>query len=672
MNKHYAPLITTAVIAATALSAFAQSSSNSQSIVVTATRTRRQKAEVPASVAVITRDQIRASAAINADDLLREQPGVSTMRGTGMGQGMPSRINVRGVPGSQRTLLLLDGMPLDEASTRFISINEVPVHAIRRVELIRGPFSSLYGTDAFSGVMNIITDPATGQRQTEVLAKGGNAGFREASISHSDGLGKVNYSLTIDQRSIDNYVARDFIIERQYSYVTQDYVETRKDTENHEYRDLRALGSISVDLSDNSSLSTHWRYFEGDLGYGQKTAVTHPTPEDNVTKTRTAMIGTQYTSKWAHDIDFRFGGYVRAQERQLWGLDFSHFGTSNSPVYARSYASHESDEWKLDTGIDFDISDSQTVLLGADTRRTQTDFSPVRNSSTMQPLPNSAGTDPHIWNSSLFAQYEGGPWKGVTLVSGVRLDHHSEFGEAVSPRAGVSMAVTEDTTVRISGGRAFRAPALLELAQPDISYGYITFKGNPDLVPEYIATGDMEVEHKVTEDLSCRVALFYSEMDDLIGNRTTGTTLMGVNIDKARSKGIETEVNIGLTDSLDLRVHYTFQEAKDISTDGQLDYVPDETAGATVRLHKTFGRWRLDGSIAETYVGERGFLDWTSSQWYALPEYWRTDLAIKGTLDDRFWVGVSVQNATDEEYQESALATLAPARMASFEAGSRF
>ena len=132
-------------------------SSKLTDVVVTAAGYPQRRENIPASVTVVDGNDIESTPARNIDDVLRSVPGVSLLQTVGMGYGLPSQINVRGVPGQHAVLVLMDGMPLNEALGGFMNISQAPVQSIKQVEVVRGPFSSLYGADAFAGVINMIT-----------------------------------------------------------------------------------------------------------------------------------------------------------------------------------------------------------------------------------------------------------------------------------------------------------------------------------------------------------------------------------------------------------------------------------------------------------------------------------------------------------------------------------
>jgi len=672
MKQFIASLCISCIALTVAAEQAAKVATNAQPIVVTATRTQRQLLEVPASVSVITDEQIGAAAGRNVDDCLRQVQGVSIVQVMGMSQGMPSRINVRGVPGETRLLLLADGLPLNEAISRFISINEVPMDSIQQVEVIRGPFSSLYGTDAFSGVINIITKEYPEEPEIGISGGMGNSGYRNFAADTGGSSGPLKYRLDFERRSIDNYLARDYAIDRRYDYATEKYTDTRITPDNFDYVDTKVLGKLSLDMGPDTTLSLFGRYFQGDMGYGLKDlSPLYPTPVDNVTMTRTAIAGATLNTAWSSDLDIKIGGYYRRQTRALWGLDL--FGMDGeTPVYAQSYSETVCDEWQASCDGDLKIGSSHTLSAGFEIKRSTVDFVALQRLDNGTDFPGAAGSKNHLVDSGLFVQDEikmTSKWK---VIGGLRVDNNSEFGTALSPRASTLYAVSEQTTIRASVGRAFRAPSLVELYQPPLSFGYVTFVSNPDLKPEYVWSVDMEIEHHVSKALSGRIGVFYNDMDDLIANKASGDVLTNVNLDKARSAGVEAGIDLIMTSYATAFMTYTFVKAENKNTGGELEYIPKHTGSAGLRLNKSFNNWRIEGSLAETYAGTRGFQDWSSGSWYEFDEYFRTDIALKTTYRDGLWVKIGVQNVTDERYQESMMSPLAPGRLAVLEAGARY
>ncbi|HMA63781.1 MAG: TonB-dependent receptor, partial [Fibrobacterota bacterium] len=222
---------------------YSQSDSTSDSslqrldrVIVSATKSSRKISESAASVVVITRKEIQASAAKNIDDVLQYASGVQVKRSVGMGEGVPSDIVLRGIPGAlaaARVLILVDGIPTNVAGTPFLIVNEIPLDAIQRIEIVKGPFSSLYGANALGGVINIITIQGDGKPTFTVSgetsypftildnAKGDNPDlwddvnvetYWNASVQSSGKIGKYDYLVSAGARTIGNYFLNDSVM----------------------------------------------------------------------------------------------------------------------------------------------------------------------------------------------------------------------------------------------------------------------------------------------------------------------------------------------------------------------------------------------------------------------------------------------------------------------------
>lgn len=640
-------------------------------IVVTATRAPVARADVPASVTVISGEAIRNSPARNADDLLRSVPGVSVLRSYGMGHGIPSELNVRGVPGTHRTLLLADGIPLNEASSGFLAINEVPAGVIRQMEVVRGPFSALYGTDAFAGVVNLLTfDPADGPL-FETAAGAGNGGYRSGSVRTIGGQAGHGYAAALDARSIDNYLGRRYVIESVASPSGQ-MTPVRHDAENYNYRDVRALGKVTQSVGAESMLTIQGRYFESELGYGQTDRrPLYPTLVDNDSDNRTALVGASLESAPTADLHTRFGGFYREQKREQFGLNVSGL-YQGYPLFAPTRSENDGNDWQVEGHADYRLNADHTLSGGAEFHRVTCDFSELWDTRTGAALPGSTGHDASMDNGGAYLQEQADLTRALRLTAGARLDANSEFEDAVSPRVGARLLATDRTTIRASAGRAYRAPSLLELEQPPISFGSAVFVSNPNLDPEYITAADADVEQRLTDALTAHAGGFYNDMQDLIAQRVQGDRVTFVNIDDASSYGAEAGADWKAMDSLTLFAAYTWLQTEDDTTGRDLPYAAEHAGSAGARLSHRAGPWLGECSASEAYVGTRGYFDYQTGLWQDLEAYWRTDGSIRATYRDTVWLAFGVQNAANTRYRESSTLNPAPARLWSLEAGIRW
>ena len=642
-------------------------------IVVTATRLDVSRDAVPASVSVVDRETLQFAPGRNVDDALRRLAGVTVVRSYGMGAGIPSQINLRGVPGLHGILLMLDGEPLSEAYSGFQGVNEVPDAAIRRVEVVRGPFSALYGADAFAGVVQILTDEPTAMPGTEVSGSAGNEGYRHGSASSRGRLGGTDYLVALDARSIDNYLASDEIIESHWDAASGRLFEVRRPAENFDYSDSRALARLGRQVGESSRLTVHGRLYDGHLGYGQTDLRSlYPAVGDNKVDTQTQAAGADVDTVWSDELRSRATLAYRRQERGLTGLNMG--GVQNGqPVFVTTHSKTDTDNWRAGGQVSAAFSPGNRLTGGLDLEQTVSRFHPATDASNGMPLSPGGSMRADVENAGLFAQDEAAILPRLSVVTGARLDSHSEFGEVLSPKAAMLYRAAEGTLARVSVGRAYRAPSLLELFQPDVSYGNYVFHSNPGLKPEYIVSADAGIEQRFSDRVRAHLDVFYNDMSDLISRRTTGTSITFENVDEAWSAGAEAGVDVVVCDGLTLFVNYTRQQSEDRATGFDLAYIPENIGNAGMRgLLWRGGVIRVDGMLAEQYIGTRGYVDGEIGMWRELDAYWRTDASLRATWKETIWVGAGAQNLANTMYQEASTLNPAPRCLWQVEAGIRW
>jgi len=642
-------------------------------VVVTASRLREPLAEVPASVSVIGTNELRTTPARHVDDAIRSTPGVYVLRSVGMGYGLPVQINLRGVPGQHAVLLLADGLPMNDAVAGFAAVNEVALESVRQIEVVRGPFSALYGADAFAGVINVLSlDPE--QRPTAaVRGRFGNEGFTEFLIQGSAGDRSSGFTVDLSTRSIDNALAQDTIIDRQWDAASGTYFERTLPAENYGYRDTRLHGRYTHDLGSDTHIDIIGRYSDSEQGYGLADyRPLFPETVETDMENESAMLGMVISSDLSEGLSFKGRAYYRDQQRRQYGLDVADLA-GGVPGFARSRSYTDGRDWFLDGAADLRLSETHTLTIGSDFTRNDADFSPLYDALTGEPFPVSSGRRAHSSSAGLYAQDRAALTDRLELLAGLRVDEHSTFGTAVSPKAGLLFTATDRTRLRTSVGRAYRAPTLTELYQPDILFGNVLFQSNPDLEPEYILSADLGLDHSFSCRAELRADIFYNDMSDLISKQVDGTSLRFANTDDAESYGIETGLDLTLATGCVVTVTYTEQRGENRDTGADLEHIPERLASIGLRLSRDLGKaWRTDFSITEQHVGERSYIDLASGQRQELDAYWRTDAALRFTFRDAVWVGATIENATDTTYQEWPLINPAPGRLYALEVGGQW
>ncbi|KMQ51658.1 Outer membrane vitamin B12 receptor BtuB [Chitinispirillum alkaliphilum] len=656
-----------------------------EEIVVTATRNERKVSELPVSVSVISREEIASSTAHNIDDLLSGSSGVQVRRNVGMGEGIPSDIMMRGIPGAlaaTRVLVLVDGIPTNAAGTPFLILNVIPLEAVERIEIVRGPYSSLYGANAFGGVINVITrnpksaveleartetslpftalyNRTNGYRGSEFL----NSSFKKAYYNNSFLFGaqreRFNLLLSGGVRSIGNYLMRDS------AFVRSGENTFYKEGDNHEYRDVRLMSRGGFFINEDVDLTVHARFFASELGFG----LTRGIPGYEVTtKGQMFLLGPQLRVMLGEQSEIGLGGFFRVVDGTFYGE--TPYAASHRPTFWNS----RSGDWQIEGNYIYRSSLAGTWTAGFDYLFNNISFGATLDSRTKDTISGSYGVDEFISAGGIYLQNEFRlPWR-VELTSGIRSDFNSVSSGSISPKFGFAWRAHDKLILRTSAGTAFRAPATSELFMPDMQLNnIILLRSNPNLEPERIRSVDGGIEFRPTESFRFVCDIYYNSMKDLITQRLFIDDVVGVthrNVNRAVSRGAELEIDWEPAHWIRLNANYNHQNTKNRDELTALDYIPDHNGAVRAQLKSDFGRYTFQGTLAKVFVGKRGFMDLENSRFQELDPYIRTDLTLRLDFENTYWAVLSAQNLFDAEIEESP-GTLTPGRFFSLELGTR-
>ncbi len=458
-------------------------------IVVTATRTTRTLAQTTSAVTVITRQQIEAKKPLDLVDAIRLAPGVSiSQSGT---QGKTASIFMRGT-NSNQTLVLIDGVRANSPADGRFDFGTIPVENIERIEIVRGPQSALYGSDALGGVINIITRKGTGDFQSGArLELGSQRTNKQVVTAHGDagnGTG-VSFSLT--------------------------RLDTRGFFKNDDYRNLGASLRLDKALTTNSNLSFTLRTDDAKTGTpGQIYFNFDPNAR---TDSRDLESSLQFNNRSGNRTDrVILGAYDRH-------VDFNDPLNPGQPFSTFTDSRNRSRVLTLDAQSSF-AQGAQTLTFGGELRR---ENASVNSTSTYGPTDFSRATN----TQALFAQdeYRRGAF---ALVSGLRYENNSQFGNNLSGRLSGSYDLNARTKLKASIGTGFKAPSFNDLYYPNY--------GNPNLQPEKSVGGDLGIEYSTTRGGSLEVTAFYNRLRNLItGVFIPPTTFEAGNVGRATTQGIE-------------------------------------------------------------------------------------------------------------------------------------
>lgn len=433
-----------AALAAFVLS-FAPSALHAQApldpVIVTATRYPTRVAETLADVTVITREDIERSARLTLPELLRGLPGLQ-VTATG-GPGQVSGVFIRGANTGQ-TLVLVDGMRLASATVGTTAIEHLPLDQIERIEIVRGPASSLYGADAVGGVIQIFTRRGSGEPRVNASAGYGSYGTFIGSAGFAGQSGATRYQLRLGYASSDAFSA--IANPQNLAYNPDDDGYTNRNVTasvSHQFHERLEAGVSFF----RTNAKTHYDGVTFDPFFNPITAFDFKNRQE--LQTLAAHARARVTDAWSSTL--RVGQSRDALS--IHGLD----GFTNTPTTDAVTTTQNQAIWQNDiaTGLG-------RFLAAAEWRRDgvsgTTDYAVSRRT---------------VW--SVLGGWTGG-FGPASFQANVRYDDNSQFGGKTTGSAAAGYELAPGWRVTAAAGTAFKAPSFNDL--------YFPFFGNPDLKPE--------------------------------------------------------------------------------------------------------------------------------------------------------------------------------------------
>ncbi len=485
-------------------------------IVVTATRSPVAANSVPASVTVVSGEKLRVEGITTVVDALRQVPGLAVVQ-TGSFGGQTS-VFIRGGE-SKFAKVLVDGVPVNDAGGAF-DFSSLSTDNLDRIEIVRGPASVLYGSDAMAGVIQLFTRAGTGRPRAELSGRGGAFGSFDGDASVRGGSEAFRYSLAGGQHVTDG---------------------------------IQLFNSRSRQSVGSALLS-------GRAGAAD------------------ARLSARYTGNALHYPTNGSGEVVdsnaaRNDDRLALGLDAG-YRISSMAELRLAVASHdvhgvthdEPDSPGDDQGYYFSTGDRSRRRSG-DLRL---DLSPIAS------LRATLGVQAeHEWQASntesnfgpgaftarrrtrgAYAQLLLSPADAYTLTAGARLERNDEFGDFATWRAAMSARVATDTRIHASMGTAFREPTFLE------NFGGPFVIGNANLVPERSLGLDAGVDQRLGEWVNLSATLFANSFRDLIDYHYSATAPNYSNIARTKATGAELETRVSLPAGLRADAAFTYLTTK--------------------------------------------------------------------------------------------------------------
>ena len=576
-----------------------------EEVVVTATRTPTLTEEVGSSITVISAEEIEAKGQITVQEILKGTLGLD-IRSSG-GLGSSSSVSIRGAKPFQ-TLVLIDGVEMNDPSgaNRGFDFGNLTVDNIERIEVLRGPQSPLYGSDAMGGVINIITKKGEGKPEFYLGAEGGSEKTWREFCGASMGTDRVNLSLAISHNSTDGFSTADD--------------DLPGNSEKDKWENTTASTRMGFILSEEVDFDFTARLQKGrthlDNGGGPFKDQRDYHVDEKRVFTRSQVNVNAFDGLWEQTLSYGYSDNNRDDGRNPWG-DTEYDGKKYEVSWQNNLYLHE----------------TNTLTLGVEYEREQMD--------------DHDALDESAYTTGFFIQDQIKLGNFSFTTVGLRYDDHEEFGSETTFRITQAFLLRDwGTKLKGSYGTGFRAPSLYELYAPPF-WGPV---GNPDLDPEESKGFDIGIEQALMKDLlTLGITYFNNDFDDLIDfDFANGYQ----NISDAKTSGIESFIKIAPLKNLSLVFNYTYTDTEDDTGQRRLRCPLHKFGFNTCYNFLERGTANLD----ILYVSKRDDVYWDIATFnqkdVVTDEYVVVNLAGSFNITDHLQVLGRIDNLFDEKYYE--------------------
>jgi vitamin B12 transporter len=580
-------------------------------IVVTATRVPTPESQVASSITVVTAEDIAARQIQTLPNLLQQIPGLNVVQ-TG-GPGSQTSVFMRGT-NSNHTKVFVDGIDVSDPTnpTGAFDFSQFLTQDIARVEVLRGPQSGLYGSDAIGGVINIITKSGSGPAQFNASAEGGSFDTFNQAVGVSGSLDQFHYAA-----NLEHFHAGETPITPLYLLAPG---ERRIDDYDD---DLTASTKLGYDIMEGLDVGLVARYTETHLRFTSDDFVDfYPLiyPDTSQSEDDARQI---YTRATIHSVTF--GG---AFEQTL-GVAYSNLKSSElSPDDPR--ADNAGDRVKIDWQGNIRLAANEKLIIGAEHQRDEIS------------LPVSASTK----IDSGYAELQSGVGSSFFNSASIRFDDNDRFGDKTTFRLAPAYLIEESgTKLKASLGTGFKAPTLDELFE---SFPADFFFANPSLRPETSIGWDAGFEQTAGKTLRFGATYFHNYIKNLITDNADFTSY--TNVGRATTDGVESFVAYQALVNLNIRLDYTYTQATDDDLHEELLRRPKHKADLNTAWQAT-QRLNLNVTVLGTGSWIDGNRDFTIARLTA-PGYVTANLAGSFDLTQHFAVYARVENLFNHHYEE--------------------
>ena len=661
--------------------------------VITATRTQRNIKDLPASVRLITAEQIKEMPSATVDDLLRTEANINVDRKNGIFSKNAS-VNMRGLNSSARTLVMLDGVPLNKADGGGVNWNRINTESVERIEVIKGPGSAMYGGNAMGGVINVITKDIQAEPAGSIKVSLGSCNTQGAQAwlsGRTKVMPKLGWSINSFYRRGDGYIIAP--------------TATRDSTDVKAYLwEYNAGGKLAYNFNDSSRLEVGYNYFDDKTGDGVQVY----DPEGGYYKYRTNHAYVNYRgyigkTQISANAYMQLENYMNQKEQ---------LKTEKTPPYAiTQYALYLTDSHRNDAGMWISATTkagaNHKITYGSDIRLSGADASDIYFTST-DTITNKGKMNAY----AVFVQDEFSMLDNkLKVVAGVRADdvsfsdasftiaapsytnsymmqytgnYPNKYWLAISPKLGARYDLDNFNSIYLNYAAGFRPGTLDDMCRSgSISKGFKM--ANPDLEPEHLNNFEAGGTFVVNKYVRIEPSIYYSigrDFQYFVGTGDTVYSTSGAkpilkreNVSKAAVTGAEASLRITPAKSLEITLTYAYNhsvikefdtvrfKAKDLSGKFLMEVPQNRFTTMVNWKNKYFNSMLVCEYTGPLYTDDENLVE--------MPAYYRFDAKISHVFARHYSFSLTIQNLTNNIYTDNK-GNLGISRFIMLEAGYRF
>ncbi|MFQ5642591.1 MAG: TonB-dependent receptor plug domain-containing protein [Thiogranum sp.] len=601
-------------------------------LVVTATRLATPRDEVASSVTVITAGDIRRKQYRSVPQALRSVPGLHVVQSGGPGQ--QTSVFMRGT-NSNHTLVLIDGIEASDPSSPngAVDFSNLWLDNIERIEVVRGPQGTLYGSDAIGGVIQITTRRGAGKLHGAAQAEGGSDSTFNQQASAAGANNAVNYSFGVTH------------IDTDADSVTPSRLRNGVSAEDDAYENWTASARLGMDLSDTLEVNFFGRYIDSEtkldpelesFGFG--------TTEDRDAR----LDQTEYLLRGEAKAQLLGGLWEATLSTSYTDFDRKNRNNRQAPNETLTRTRFEGDKLKLELKNDLYLIDEHIFTVGMEAEKENMDSGGFSDFGGFI-VGEESNADAR--NNAIYVQDQfsyGGRFFGTI---GGRYDKHDDFGSEFTYRV-APVYVHRETGTRIKGSVAtgFKAPTLFQTDGFTPNNFGSFYRGNPNLDPEESFGWEAGFEQPLwNKRVNLGATYFRSNIDDLmqvVFDPSFNSTYE--NIDKADIKGIESFIHTQPLKSLSVNANYTYTDAENDDTGEKLLRRPKHKADLDVQYRPTA---KTSINLTVNYVSDYDDISRETGATIKGDDYTVLDIAAEYAISKRWRIFGRVENLSDEHYE---------------------